>query len=945
MKVHLVPDTFWKSNNYLIITLFFICSLFSLPHYAYAQGKGAEVRLVEPSLPDARPGEIISVSFIVKNMSGRSETFEESLSLPEGWRTIIPPDILTLNNGEEAVRTMAFKVPPTAVGGQYNAIYSVRSKRDYAITDRADFSVTVLPVNMMRLFLESAPETIIEGEAYKITARLVNEGNSPITVAISARSTKGYPLSIADKELTLDPGAISPIVVSVETAPQSPESFKHVVILDITSKTEPQLKTSLSVLTEILSRQAKVDLYHRISTILTVRAMGERDKNNSNGYDVELDGKGTLDEEGRRCVEFLLRGPDTQENGLYGERDEYYMNYNDPNMNIRLGDQNYGLSYLTSYGRYGRGFEAKYHPEGRNLGVGAYYLKNRFGAPDWDEKGGYVNILSAKHVKLKFNYLTKKQDDYDLTKSTEDNIYSVEGEFEPVNNMRLLLEYAQGKRDKGLESLDGDAYRVVLYGSAGKVRYDFNNTHAEPDFYGYYNDSDYISSSLNFPLSSRMQAFLSHSSYETNLGMRPDKGDTANKEMLSQFGIRYNLSQGWYTQVGFDNFHKKDRFSPAEYDIKEKAYRLSIGRIAGNFSYRVEARYADQYEKVDDMDASPSNYSFLVTYMPSMTLYFTFYGGFGDNAALRGSRLLSDQDNLGISFNWQATDRLMVKGWYAKYNFNSKIPESDNYEFELRYMMSDESYWSLKARRYDDEYNEQAQTNYVFSYSMPISISVGKKKSLGFVSGMVVNAQTEANTPFSSAVVALNGNKVVTDKSGRFSFSAPPGTYILDIDRMSIGLKNTATIKLPIKVAVKSGEITHVELNIVESATLGGQVILTKSERGEQPGKDGPVVIGDPGKFPVEHERGLEGILVELSRDDEIIRMLTDSDGKFTFIGIRPGTWKFKAYDYKLPPYHYIETPEMDLTLSSGDMKNVNIKVLEKKRQIQMLEEGIIRNK
>ena len=76
-----------------------------------------------------------------------------------------------------------------------------------------------------------------------------------------------------------------------------------------------------------------------------------------------------------------------------------------------------------------------------------------------------------------------------------------------------------------------------------------------------------------------------------------------------------------------------------------------------------------------------------------------------------------------------------------KYNFDSKRPESDQYSFELKYMMPDESYWTFKIRRYDWEYSEYVETDYLISYSIPIGIPVGKKKSLGMLIGRVWTAQ------------------------------------------------------------------------------------------------------------------------------------------------------------------------------------------------------------
>ncbi|MBC7323239.1 MAG: hypothetical protein H5T90_09100, partial [Acetomicrobium sp.] len=459
----------------------------------------------------------------------------------------------------------------------------------------------------------------------------------------------------------------------------------------------------------------------------------------------------------------------------------------------------------------------------------------------------------------------------------------------------------------------------------------------------YYNDSDYMSSSFNFPLSSRMRGYVSYSGYETNLDKRLDKGDTSTKETLFQTGINYSLSQGWYARFAYDNFSRKDRIYPSKYDIKEEAYRLSVGRSAGNFNYRVEARYADQYDRIRGISASPWNYSFYASYMPSDELFLTLYGGFGDNAAIRGSRLLSDQDNLGFSFRWLATERLTLSGWYTKYNFDSKRPESNQYSFELQYMMPDESYWTFKIRRYDWEYSEYVETDYLISYSVPIGIPVGKKKSLGMLIGRVWTAQEEGKAPLTNAVVTLNGSKVATDASGRFTFAAPPGEYLLDVSRASIGLGNTAAEKLPMKVSVEAGETTNVELTIVEAAVLSGQVVLGKSEPARAPETTKPVIFGEPGS--AETPQVFKGVLIELSRDDETIRTLTDDEGKFTFMNIRPGTWKFKVYDYNIPAYHYIQNPEMEIMILPGEKKDITVKVVPKKREIKILEEGVISSK
>ena len=89
------------------------------------------------------------------------------------------------------------------------------------------------------------------------------------------------------------------------------------------------------------------------------------------------------------------------------------------------------MSRLTSYSRYGRGVEAKYHPEERSFGFGSYYLENRFTLPDWEEKGVYVGGALSPSAKLKLNYLRKERDSYKNTPRIKDDVYSIEGEFNP----------------------------------------------------------------------------------------------------------------------------------------------------------------------------------------------------------------------------------------------------------------------------------------------------------------------------------------------------------------------------------------------------------------------------------------------------------------------------------------------------------------------------------
>jgi hypothetical protein len=106
-----------KKRRYRSIFFLFILLILLLwAKSAYAQGKGygVHIRLMVPPQLDANPGEIVSASFIVENTTDSEETFEEALSLPEGWLEITPPDVFILGAKQQTVRMLAFQIPTTS---------------------------------------------------------------------------------------------------------------------------------------------------------------------------------------------------------------------------------------------------------------------------------------------------------------------------------------------------------------------------------------------------------------------------------------------------------------------------------------------------------------------------------------------------------------------------------------------------------------------------------------------------------------------------------------------------------------------------------------------------------------------------------------------------------------------------------------------------------------
>ena len=60
----------------------------------------------------------------------------------------------------------------------------------------------------------------------------------------------------------------------------------------------------------------------------------------------------------------------------------------------------------------------------------------------------------------------------------------------------------------------------------------------------------------------------------------------------------------------------------------------------------------------------------------------------------------------------------------------------------------------------------------------------------------------------------------------------------------------------------------------------------------------------------------------------------------FTFDDVRPGQWTLAVHADNLPGYHYFEKDTFEIELAPGEKKEMLIRVLPRKRTIQIIKEG-----
>ena len=149
---------------------------------------GLDVVSLTPVPLEDSPGNIVNLRFSISTQSQNSMTLIETLDLPTGWNSIMPPLELLMQSGEKQIRIFPVRIPENALAGEYEITYLVRGRDDPSLEWQEQLRVIVLPESELQLLLGDVPKTVIAGDNYTIDCTLVNRGNTEIGVDVFAVS-------------------------------------------------------------------------------------------------------------------------------------------------------------------------------------------------------------------------------------------------------------------------------------------------------------------------------------------------------------------------------------------------------------------------------------------------------------------------------------------------------------------------------------------------------------------------------------------------------------------------------------------------------------------------------------------------------------------------------------------------------------------------------------
>jgi len=943
------------SGRLIIITC---CLLIAIPMTGFAQGKGRgiELTLTSPKLVEVEPGRIVTASYLVSNRTTGDADLVERLDpalSARGWQSIISYERpIQLAAGTQSVQLVTFIVPRNCPAGKYEIGYSVLTHEPSEIVATETFSVVVKPVMKLDAVVEDKPNVVIAGDEYRVDMRLINNGNSAVTMKTTAKSSPEFPVVMDQADVTLEAGGSRALSILVKTDPAIRSKTNQVLEVDVLAGAPGYGSTSLArtVFVEILPPLlAVVDLRHSVPSHVSLIAVGQ---NEETGAQIEYAGSGTLDENGTKKIDFQFRGPDVVDRSVYGTREVLRLDYADPTVSLFLGDRLYSISPLSELLTYARGGGLSLHPGG--LEIGSSYSETRWGMPKETETGAYAGYRFGRAFKLRFNYLNKLQEQSSSADGYRGDIYTVQTRINPGTLLDLGLEYARSYNASDGNSM-AFAHRATLDGSVrNRLWYTFENTYAAPGFLGYYRDAIYSNGTVAFDVYRNLRTHFSYRRSDNNLDLDPRRS-VAPRERSYLGGVTYTFPTGTNASLEYEALDRRDDLHPAQFDFSQGTVRLGLGHTFREIGVQSYAEGAYVRNRLLDGPARLfENYSIYTYYRPSPTQSYTLFTRFGHNSFTGNPERTM---NVGASLWLRLRGRLSMSLSYQKNNIDSeRLPLQDYLFSSVEITLPRKHSVSLMARWF--KFENVAKDDYAFfaAYTIPLDVPAMKKRSFGSLKGTIIDRDQANATPVPNVIVSVGDIATMSNKRGEFSFPVlAPGTHQLIVDQRSMGMNKIMTDGLPIPVQIAGGETTMRTVGIADACGISGRVVLRALRPGTGAGsplngtqqelyvagsesiKQGPVAEGD-----LVDAGGVEQVIVELSNGTEHLYQRTDDKGGFSFKGLRPDVWHIKIDTRNLPPLHYLQATDFEITLAHGDKRELIVPVLPRMRSIRLLPGGTI---
>jgi len=878
--------------------------------------RSLEVSAIGPESHEAEPRETVTSLFFIDNSTTEDLEVNLRVGLPDGWLIITGDSTIHVGAHQRSISLVSVLVPRTAVPRKYRLRYDVSAAGQPDLADWCSVPIFVLPVYKLEVMPLSAPDFVVAGDEFRASFAVANRGNVQAEVSLRTQTACGLPFVFDNQVLELAPGQTRVVGLSLKTDSGLKKVIRDNLTL-VAEAAQARIEAHATSRVEIIPRITGVeDRYERIPSLLALRNVTSRDGVARSRFQAQLAGDGAFGEADVNHLTFLAKGPDIQQIGVLGRRDEYTLAYSTAHCEIAIGDRTYAVSQLSESHRYGRGLEADVKL--KRLRLGAYRLASISGEPREEQTAAFVDYALSGAANAGLNYLLKHKDG-------KSQILGLEGRLSRAPGTDLEMEYSAGLGDDHTRN----AYYLRLRTTRKRVSGFLRCIHADRAYPGYFQNMDFVAGVLDVSLRPTSQLDASFRQERHNLSQYGSLSLPTEREYHVRLDQRMgttDASLGWRTRS------HDDQHNPAGLDYTENVLRSSLGQRLSRWNYYTALEAGWIHDRREGRNSALRRWSASVNVRP------TSRGSYGCYVSYDTSRIPGKTRKRYLAVSLTSSLKLRPNttldlGFRANDYEDGHSFESNMFDVTVSHRLPNKS--TLLIRGYYRPWESTSRHDEAavsLEYAMPVGVPVARRQSVGAVKGRVFDELT--GLPVEDVILRLDGATAVTDARGNFTFpSIAKGEYYLRVDRASIGLDHITVQKTPIDVAVEGGDEKSIQIGVTRSASLHGKVVLYKS-------KAGGTMLSQADSADLVEDRGIAEVLVELTDGVETKRVITDEQGRFAFEEMRPGAWTLTVSEANLPEYTRLEKNTLEFHPMPGEEMQVLVRAVPQRRQVQILYEG-----
>ncbi len=858
------------------------------------------------------PGNVVNLPFFIHNNCDVTIITKAFFQVPSGWKIVTQPGVINLAPDKKQFLILSVQIPSDYEVDKYRLKAELHSNEKGTVYSSDSVFVSVSEIEKINLQVLEYNDYVFAGETIKGRYMLQNLGNTQKTFFIEAQNCDVE----GPVEIKLNAGESATISVSKHIENGYQASTKE--FFTVRAKVADRVLGSVSLWSQVFpDKNFKKDMYHRFPVSASISYLStSRENKYESTYQFQLYGQGSIDQDGKHRLEFMARGPNNTDLSFLGMYDQYYLSYENKNLEMFAGQKSYSFTPLTESSRYGLGAETRVNFN-NGLSLGGLYVEPRFYAEIKNEMAAYAGYGFNKNNRVDVYYVSK---DF----SAENNparLVSFVSEFTPFARTNIDFEYSRGYYNNEADN----GYRLNLTSQLSVFNISGNLYNTGKNYPGYYTNSRFYSGNVSARISKNMNIGIY--AKEDFLNARLDTFFvTAPYTKSMQAYINYNLSPRSNLKLYAREYERKDRLSLNKFHYQTRSLNARFNQKLRKLNYSLIGEMGRTKNFLLEGGKNEQN-SFRgianVAYRFNSKHAVRVFGSWSNiNQFVSGN-----QQNVtaGLSLSSQLIKNLQANLYVQNaYDIDDYYKNRNLMQFDLDYHLLKNHTFSVKSF-YTLFRNEVDKPEFTLSATYAIKFGVPVKRIIeaGEIGGIIANPDGQ---PLGGVLVSLLNETTITDKNGKYEFKfIPPGIHLLTIDKTGFQLDEITNIANPLEVEVFENQLSTVDAQVVKGAYLSGNLTLEKTK-----------VAGLE-----QVKESAADIIVELETLTEMYRITTDENGRFEFPLVRPGKVVFKIYQNSVPEGYKTVQDDYTYYLKPGENKEITIELPAKQKNVIFKQQGI----